>query len=446
MIRPTKIVVLLALLFVNDAANGATCQRIDSIPLDAVPQSVLRQPRAETQPEVSHLRLTKPAKYTLDAGDTLAIFVEGVIGDLDSNPPVQIPPAGSALPPAIGFPVPVRENGQIELPHVGALTVKGMTVQQVENLLKQKYIGGEQPILRANNRILVSLLRERTYRVTVIRQDVDFQRSARSARTSRQQSQGINQRTDLSSQGTILQLPANQNDVLNALIRTGGLPGVNAESSVRVQKANANRAVGVAPAAASVSFGNREFPRSGTRSTSSRQRAFRPSYSNSDARVYGSSRRSTGRSGASYSVPTRSSGGTNSNIRPQDITLNDGDIVHVDARSAAVYYTGGLLNAGERPLPRDTDLDVLEAVSIAGGSVGAGGRGVPPSELIVLRKLPGNRQVAIRVDLNRAINDPRERILVAPGDTLLLRRKASEQIGNFGSRVLNSVGGQLIRQ
>ena len=68
-----------------------------------------------------------------------------MIGDLDSNPPVQIPPAGSALPPAIGFPVPVRENGQIELPHVGALTVKGMTVQQVENLLKQKYIGGEHP-------------------------------------------------------------------------------------------------------------------------------------------------------------------------------------------------------------------------------------------------------------------------------------------------------------
>ena len=99
------------------------------------------------------------------------------------------------------------------------------------------------------------------------------------------------------------------------------------------------------------------------------------------------------------------------------------------------------MRGGEFPLPRDYDLDVLGAISIAGTGIGAsqsgaaaftgGGSNVVPSELIVLRKLPGNRQIAIRVDVTRAINNPQSRLLVKAGDTLILRYKPQEEIVNF---------------
>ena len=129
------------------------------------------------------------------------------------------------------------------------------------------------------------------------------------------------------------------------------------------------------------------------------------------------------------------------------IHADDGDIVVVASREKEVFYTAGLLGGGEYPLPRDYDLDVLTAMSIAKQGFGAveqqngggGGLGnaaqfigqIPPGQLIVLRELPGNRQIAIEVDLVKAINEPRSRILVAPGDKLILRHKPVEEILNF---------------
>ena len=48
-----------------------------------------------------------------------------------------------------------------------------------------------------------------------------------------------------------------------------------------------------------------------------------------------------------------------------------------------------------------------------------------------MRPLPGNRQIAIEVDLTEAINNPRERLLVKAGDTLILRHKPREELLNF---------------
>ena len=71
-----------------------------------------------------------------------------------------------------------------------------------------------------------------------------------------------------------------------------------------------------------------------------------------------------------------------------------------------------------------------------GGGGGMGGIGgmvgqVPPGMLYVLRKTPCNGQITIAVDLAKANVDPRERILVQPGDILVLRFKPSEEILNF---------------
>ena len=67
-------------------------------------------------------------------------------------------------------------------------------------------------------------------------------------------------------------------------------------------------------------------------------------------------------------------------------------------------------------------------------------REIPPGQLIVLRELPGNKQIAIEVDLTKAINDPRSRILVAPGDKLILRHKSIEEILNFGASTFFTFG------
>ena len=102
------------------------------------------------------------------------------------------------------------------------------------------------------------------------------------------------------------------------------------------------------------------------------------------------------------------------------------------------------------PLPRDYDLDVLTAIARAGFSAGVGtnrtgilgsaGASVPPSQLIVLRQIPGNQQLAIEIDLNSAINDPRYRMLVRPGDTLILRFKPREELINFISNTFFTFG------
>ena len=92
---------------------------IDTIPAARVPAQFLAEPQANKRPiDVARLRQVKPEFYTLDADDVLGVFVEGVLGNFEETPPVNIPPPDSDLPPAIGFPVPVREDGTMSLPSI----------------------------------------------------------------------------------------------------------------------------------------------------------------------------------------------------------------------------------------------------------------------------------------------------------------------------------------
>ena len=222
-----------------------------------------------------------------------------------------------------------------------------------------------------------------------------------------------------------MQLPAYKNDVLNALSRTGGLPGVNAKAEIRVLRGDR------------VNISQRdqqlqEFYR--TRNASEFPYGIVPRISDETATV---------------SIPLRLKPGESPNIRTEDIILRDGDIVYVDTRETDVYYTGGLLGGGEFPIPRDFDLDVLAAVSVAGngigttqsaGFLGGSGQNVPPTELIILRRIAGDNQIAIRVDLNETINDRRNRLLVKAGDTLILRFKPQEELLNFATNVFFTFG------
>src|SRR5207244_4076953 len=92
-------------------------------------------------------------------------------------------------------------------------------------------------------------------------------------------------------------------------------------------------------------------------------------------------------------------------------------------------------------------LDILEAVALVHGPLINGGLnpnnttrtyvaphglGRPsPSLVTVVRKLSTGGQVPIRVDLRKALRDPRERILVQPGDVLILQEKPGEAVARY---------------
>jgi hypothetical protein len=108
-----------------------------------------------------------------------------------------------------------------------------------------------------------------------------------------------------------------------------------------------------------------------------------------------------------------------------------------------VFYTGGLLPGGQWPLPRDYDIDVIQAMALAGGNVAAAvgttqngfspvgvGAIFPPTRVIVVRELCGE-QVAIEVDLRRTMVDQSERIRVLPGDFIVLEYTPWELCGNI---------------
>lgn len=153
-------------------------------------------------------------------------------------------------------------------------------------------------------------------------------------------------------------------------------------------------------------------------------------------------------------IPIRLGPGESPNICEEDITLYDGDIVFIESRESEVFYTGGLLGGGEYQLPRDRDLHVLEAVSIAQSRISVGGGGtsamsssggvsalnadvtVSPSRVIVRRRLEDGRIVPIEVDLYRARLKPEEDIIIQPRDLILLQYKCGEATLAFIERHL----------
>ncbi len=148
-------------------------------------------------------------------------------------------------------------------------------------------------------------------------------------------------------------------------------------------------------------------------------------------------------------IPIRLGPGETADIRPEDVILYDGDIVFIESRDTEVFYTGGLLGGGQYTLPRDYDLDIMQAISLAqsrgvmGASRAVGGVSalnndvsISPSTAIVLRKLPDGGEVPIKIDLYRARTDLSERIVIQPGDFILLQYTCLEAVGAFFERNL----------
>lgn len=152
-------------------------------------------------------------------------------------------------------------------------------------------------------------------------------------------------------------------------------------------------------------------------------------------------------------IPVRLGPGETLNISEDDVTLYDGDIVFIESRDTDVYFIGGLLGGGQFSLPRDRDLHVLEAVSLAqgqgrqqsgaqglqsAGGVSALNRDVTPSasRLIILRQVGCGQTMTIEVDLYKALRYPHENILVQPRDMLILQYTPIEATAAFIQRNL----------
>jgi len=395
-------------------ATGCTAilSPISGVPAHRLPAEFLAKPKNDFVPiDISRLRQTPQKAYLVDAGDTLGIYIEGVFGNSDEAPPVHFPDPGSDLPPSIGFPVQVREDGTLSLPLVKPISVRGMRLGQVEDAIRFAYTVDKCILHPDNDRITVTIMRKRRYRILVLRQDTKG---------------GLSDSREKNTQSHVVELPAYKNDVLNALAESGGLPGLSAKNEVQIFKTSR-----MDPKRRD------QFVRDFYARPKPDDCLCRPPLPDDPAIIR---------------IPLRLPPGEVPQFGPEDVVLDDGDIVSIESRDTEIFYTGGLLPGGEFRLPRDYDLDVLAALAIVGQGVashnqvqgfasGYGGRlsgpglvnlgGVPPGQLFILRKTPCNGQITIAVDLNRAVRSPAHRLLIQPGDTLILRYKPQEEVVNF---------------
>lgn len=398
-------------------------QPIDGIPSRRLPPQFFQETKNDLMPiDVSLLAQEQPRQYILGPGDILGIAIDQILPYVEPEtvpqpPPVHFPTEKSDLPPATGFPITILEDGQISLPLIAPIKVAGLTEDQARDLIRKTYL--EKKILKEDEAkkvsVIVTMIKKRQINVVVIRQDQSPTGPGVSARVGSQ--------TDYSASGKILRLDAYKNDILNALVETGGLPGVTAKNEIKILRSS--------------------------RADQQARMAFLQQYASVVANHCDpcSCPPPMPEDPTVLRIPLRLPPGVLPSIRPQDVILEEGDIVLIETRDTEFFYTGGLLPGGQFPIPRDYDLDVLGAMAIAGTGIGGSQRGgggggllggaqgiggVPPGRLYILRKTPCKGQMAIEVDLARAINDPRERPIVQPGDTLILQYKPCEEALNFG--------------
>jgi protein involved in polysaccharide export with SLBB domain len=428
---------LLAAGAMNVGCTSLT-QPLAGIPVRRLPPQFLAQTKNNLIPlDPSRLAQEPKRQYLLDKGDILGIYIEGVLPYTPTDkppepPPVNFPQQGSDQDPSVGFPIIVQESGSISLPSIEPIKVKGMTVEQVTELIRKAYIDAKIFANADRLRPIVTKLKERTYNIVVVRQDIGAEGSLQ---RSQQITKGNYIRgTDQSASGSRIKLAAYKNDVLNALMASGGLPGVNAKNEIKILRASRTN-----------QKKRDDFV----------QQFYQQYYSNPDP------------CGCPpplpddpdiLKIPLRLPPGVVPSFRTEDIILEEGDVVSIESREAEVFYTGGLLPGGEFLIPRDYDLDALGAMALAGQGVGSkiGGNGggfgiqsfggVAPGQLFILRQTPCNGQITIEVDIAKASQDPRERPLIQPGDTLILRYKPCEELLNFGIAGFFTYGIQAILQ
>jgi protein involved in polysaccharide export with SLBB domain len=404
--RSTNLILAAGLL-----ATSTGCHLVSSahkaIPAHRLPKDLFDCPRETLAPlPFAALGQTKPADHIIGAGDTLSVYIYGVFPPTEDETPIvqrsqsinqrYYPARGSEVGPSTGLPVTVAADGTIDLPLIGRVNLSGLTVGQAKDMILDEY-RDEDILQEGRERITLNLLVPRLYRVVVLREDTP---SAAVALTSPQNVDQIHR-----GSGEVIDLPVYENDVLHAMAATGGLPGTDAPREVYVIRKES----GISG----------QFLNAG----------------NLQSIVSGG--QGDGCSPGVVRIPLAGCPCQPVPFTEADITMGEGDVLYIPRRNE-YFITGGLLPGGRVPLPRDEDVDVIEAIAMAtasaggplgrDGSVLAGGKIGnlrEPTRVIILRMLPDGRQMTIRADLDRAIYDPNERIRILPNDVVMLQFKPS---------------------
>lgn len=360
--------------------------------------------------DLTQLRARVPVEHLIGSRDVLGVAVEGVL-DYETNlVHATYPLSDTETPlqsPAIGQPIEVRSSGILSLPMIDSVDVEGRTLEEAAEIIQKAYL--EKGILQAGrDRVTVNLIRPRDVHVVVVREDT----GPSSPSITRRDTYVVARR----GTGHSIDLPIYENDVLHALAETGGLPGIDGRNEVWVLRNDSMSAA----------------------EQTQLMQAIESQNSVSDVFV-------THDSPHLIKIPLRVCPGQPLPFTPQDVVLRDGDVVFVAALEDQFFMGGGLLNGGRYPLPRDRDVDILEAIAIANnataGPAGLNAAGnnfrsgpgniVPPSRVIIVRKLPTGDQIKIHVDLKIAMNEPRERAIIQSGDLVMLKYTASELAANI---------------
>ncbi len=410
------------------AFSGCTAltQPINGIPANRLPREFFQGDKDGLIPiDFSLLQQEKPRQYTLGPGDVLGITVDGILpfsepDQVPEPPPVHFPEKDSTLPPSTGFPITVLEDGTISLPLLEPVKVEGLTEDQTRDTIRRAYV--EKKILKEDEQKKVSpvvtVIQKRRINVIVIRQDAGNDASDTFLAQVNRSGRGV-VGADKSGEGTVVKLDAFENDILHALTETGGLPGIGAKNEIKILRSK--------------------------ESDKAARMAFIQQYQQTLANFNDACGcpPPMPEDPSILKIPLRLPPGVLPSIRQEDVILEEGDVVLIESRENEFFYTGGLLPGGQWPIPRDYDLDALGAMAIAGGGVSSklasastglvgNTQVVPPGRLYILRRTPCNGQLAIEVDLANSINNPRQRPIIQPGDTLILQFKPCEEAINFG--------------
>lgn len=435
--KATVALILFAALAAEQGCAALSNPLANGVPVRRLPPELLGESKEGMQRiPLTLLRQPPPPAYKLAAGDILGIWIEGVLGEKGQPPIARSLEPGGKPTSAIGYPIPIRADGTISLPQVPAIKVDGLTLEQAEEEVRKAYTQTKKILRPGRESVIVTLQRPREYHVLVIRQDGGGGAggggagpAAAGGGLTGARSVGFLLALGGGARGTrrgtgyTLDLPAYENDVLNALARTGGIPGYEAVDEVIIERGSFQGAQG------------------------------RQNMVNSLLTCPGSDPLALAAPGTQrIRIPLRYRAGQPPTIRPEDVVLQSGDVVFIEAREADVFFTGGLLPSGEYVLPRDVDLDVVQAILRIGGPVLIGGLNTAnisgnlilpglsfpnPTLVNIIRPTPCGKQLVIRVDLDRALRDPRERVLIQPKDLIVLQERPQEAIGRYLYEILN---------
>lgn len=138
-------------------------------------------------------------------------------------------------------------------------------------------------------------------------------------------------------------------------------------------------------------------------------------------------------------------------LNEADVVLSPGDVVVVPSRKHEVFFVVGKLSTtnlvrftlGDRErelgtgliLPREREIDVVTAVTMAGYIDPI----ESPTTVTVHRIMPDGRPMLILVDLIAARYDPRETVLVEPGDIIYLNPDSAWYFRRLFDRVISDL-------